>query len=125
MIEMYRTTRTHYGMALTAAREFSERIAGATSKIEDMPADARYFLSWDLRSGYGITKEGTLIGVFSIERGRGHDMIKDAISKGADNLDCFDGFLPGYYQKFGFRETHREANWTEGEPDVVFMALQV
>jgi hypothetical protein len=43
--------------------------------------------------------------------------------KGASKLDCFDGFLPEYYKQFGFLETERVANWTAGEPDVVFMSL--
>ncbi|MET9861979.1 hypothetical protein ABZY93_22180 [Streptomyces smyrnaeus] len=122
---MYRTTRRYYGMALAAARATSELIASATSKPDEMPTGARYFLSWDLRSGYGVTREGTLIGLFSVERGRGHDMVKDAIANGADNLDCFDGFLPDYYRQYGFVETDRVPNWTQGEPDVVFMGLSV
>jgi len=47
-----------------------------------------------------------------------------AIDAGAKTLDCFDLYLPGWYSKFGFKEYKREANWTEGEPDVVYMRLE-
>ena len=38
-------------------------------------------------------------------------------------LDCFDGYLTGLYGKNGFKETHREKNWTAGEPDIVHMSF--
>ena len=51
-------------------------------------------------------------------------MVEDAIElDGVQYLDCFDGFLPSYYEKFGFVEYKREANWTEGGPDVVYMRM--
>jgi hypothetical protein len=50
-------------------------------------------------------------------------MVQSAIERGASKLDCFDGFLPAYYERFGFVETERVPNWTPGEPDVVFMSL--
>lgn len=46
------------------------------------------------------------------------------VASGARTLDCFDGFLPKYYSGFGFEEYKREANWTLGEPDVVYMRLR-
>ena len=110
-----------YISALTAAR--SDRlVANATSAPEEMPRDARYFLSATGLTGYGITPEGTLIGLFSLEK-RGRVAVEEAIENGVTNLDCFDGFLPAYYSRFGFVETRRVANWTPGAPDVVFMSL--
>ena len=94
----------------------------ATSAPEDIPDDARYFLTADQRSGYGITPDGTLIALWSLERGRGDALVRDAIARGAIRLDCFDGYLPTLYARHGFRETHREPNWTPGGPDVVYMA---
>lgn len=110
--------------ALKAARRESPRIAEATSSPEDMPLDALYLLSEDGKSGYGVSKDNELIGLFSLVPGRGMGMIEEAINlDGVESLDCFDGFLPRYYEKFGFVEYKREANWTEGGPDVVYMRL--
>jgi hypothetical protein len=122
---MYPVSREEYGAALEFARLTSPRIAEATSKPEEMPSEARYFLTSDFGSGFGVTNDGTLIGLFSLVKGRGEDMVWDAVLHyGAAKLDCFDGFLPGYYKRFGFFETERVPNWTAGEPDVVFMALR-
>ncbi|MGW5130865.1 hypothetical protein [Streptomyces sp. NPDC004135] len=115
--------RTLYTGALRQARRISDRIADATSKPDEMPQDARYFITADFRSGFGIDAEGTFIGLFSLEKGRGTELVKAALREGATKLDCFDGFLPEYYKHFGFVETERVPNWTPGEPDVVFMAL--
>lgn len=113
-----------YRAALEAARKDSPRIAEATSPPEEMPSNALYLLSRDGKSGYGVSEENELIGLFSLVPGRGMDMVEEAINlDGVESLDCFDGFLPQYYQKFGFVEYKREANWTEGGPDVVYMRL--
>lgn len=113
-----------YRSALKAARKESARIRQATSDPAEMPDAADYFLWTDGESGYGVTKEGELIGLFSLVSGRGRMMVEEAIYlDGASKLDCFDGFLPDYYTQFGFVEYMREANWTEGGPDVVYMRL--
>ncbi|MFJ3775240.1 hypothetical protein ACIPX0_26440 [Streptomyces sp. NPDC090075] len=115
--------RAIYLGALRQARRISERIADATSAPEEMPHEARYFITDDFRSGFGVTHDGTFIGLFSLVKGRGGDLVEAAITQGGRKLDCFDGFLPDYYRQFGFVETERVANWTAGEPDVVFMAI--
>ncbi|MEU9126599.1 hypothetical protein AB0D08_00530 [Kitasatospora sp. NPDC048540] len=112
-----------YRAALAAARRDSERIADATSAPDEMPENGTYFLTDDLQSGFGISPDLELIGLFSLVKGRGECLITEALTAGAERLDCFDGFLPKLYERFGFRETERVANWTPGEPDVVFMAL--
>lgn len=114
---------SRYKFALRSARALSGRIADATSKPEEMPDDARYFLTADSQAGFGVTSDGTLIGLFSLVKGRGVSLVRAAIAHGAHLLDCFDGFLPTYYRGFGFVETERIPNWTPGQPDVVFMAL--
>lgn len=81
-----------------------------------------YFLTDDVRSGFGVTPDGTLVGLFSLERGRGEDLVSQATEEGACLLDCFDGFLPSFYARLGWTEVAREANWTPGAPDIVFMA---
>jgi hypothetical protein len=115
---------SEYTAALDWARVGSERIAEATSEPHEMPRGARYYLTADFQSGFGVAQDGTFIGLFSTVKGRGTDLVWDAVNhKGASKLDCFDGFLPEYYKQFGFQETERVANWTPGEPDVVFMSL--
>ncbi|AFU62135.1 acetyltransferase [Streptomyces phage R4] len=115
---------SEYTAALGWAREESPRIAEATSKPEEMPRGSRYYLTPDFKSGFGVAYDGTLIGLFSLVKGRGEGLMWDAVThKGARRLDCFDGFLPEYYKRFGFVETERVPNWTPGQPDVVFMAL--
>ncbi len=109
--------------ALSTARKFSAQVSSATSAPDEIPTSARFFLSENGRAGYGITAEGTLISVFSLDRGKGNAIVSDAIANGATNLDCFDGYLPTLYARHGFTVTHREANWTPGGPDVVFMSL--
>lgn len=54
--------------------------------------------------------------------GYGSRLVSDALHNGAEVLDCFDGFLPEFYARHGFHETAREPNWTQGAPDVVYMA---
>ncbi|MFE9924290.1 hypothetical protein ACFYQA_22730 [Streptomyces sp. NPDC005774] len=124
-ITVHPASHSEYIAALDWARSGSERIANATSAPEEMPRSANYYLTSDFQSGFGVEKDGTLIGLFSTVKGRGGDLVWAAVlHKGADRLDCFDGFLPAYYKQFGFIETERAANWTPGEPDVVFMALR-
>ncbi|WJN62698.1 acetyltransferase [Streptomyces phage phiScoe10] len=123
----FRTDHKLYTQALGNARHRSQRIAAATSSPEEMPASYAYYLADDLLSGYGVAGDGTLVGVFSLEGGRGEDLIWSAIlHHGADRLDCFDGYLnQELYPRFGFAEYERVPNWTPGEPDVVFMRLNV
>ncbi|WP_438470761.1 hypothetical protein [Streptomyces asiaticus] len=123
-MRVYEVHHAIYTGALRQARRQSERIAEATSAPEEMPPSHRYYLTEDLQAGFGVAKEGTLVGLFSLVKGRGESLVWDAIlHKGASRLDCFDGFLPIYYKQFGFVETERVPNWTSGKPDVVFMSL--
>jgi hypothetical protein len=86
-------------------------------------------------SGFMVTPDGDLQNVFnnSPVRGAGKAAVERAVAEGATTLDAYDGFLPGYYSQFGFRETGRmkfvdeyaPEGWdfeTQGRPDVVFMA---
>jgi hypothetical protein len=88
------------------------------------------------KTGYAISPEGDLQNVFNNNgQGAGAEAICDAISRGARTLDCFDGFLPMYYGKFGFAKV-REISWDDqyapagwdydklGRPNVVFMEYQ-
>ncbi|WJN63012.1 hypothetical protein [Streptomyces phage phiScoe25] len=123
---MIKVSYREFAAALSSARSQSSLIADATSDPSEFPSSYAFYLSEDGLSGLGVAGDGTLVGVFSLVKGRGEDMIWEAILHyGADRLDCFDGFLPDYYKRFGFAEYERVANWTAGEPDVVFMRLTV
>lgn len=111
-----------FRLALQAARLASPLVAGATSSPDEINA-ARYFLSDDGLSGYGITSDGTLVGLFSLKRGQGDALVLDAIAHGASNLDCFDGYLVALYSRHGFKEVDRVPNWDAAGPAVVYMSL--
>ena len=81
------------------------------------------FLASDKKSGFAISSTGELVSVFSLND-NGLKLVQAAIGQGAIRLDCFDGYLPGFYSKSGFREYKREANWTAGGPDIVYMRLE-
>lgn len=83
----------------------------------------RTFLADDGSAGYALHSSGEINHVFSFVKGHGAHAVRDAVRRGGKHLTAFDGILPSYYKKFGFIETGREANWTPGGPDVVFMAL--
>jgi len=81
------------------------------------------FLHPDKKSGFAVKPDGDIVSVFSTEKGRGDQIVQHAVKAGGNKLDAFDGYLPKLYAKHGFKETHREKNWTPGGPDVVYMKL--
>lgn len=94
---------------------------------------ASVYTAYDGSAGYAVTKDKELISVFSKPGAkRGGSAVKNAIEQGAETLDCFDGYLPGFYGKFGFEEVDR-MGWDDqyapegwdadrfGKPDVVLM----
>lgn len=96
---------------------------------------ARLFLTEDGKGGFGII--GTeLVSLFSYPDVRyGATLMERAVAEGADFLSCFDvrGFLPRFYERFGFKEVARysfdpdlaPSNWlydSLGTPDVIQMA---
>ncbi len=83
----------------------------------------RTYLSKDGKTGFAIAPDGDLANVFSLNH-NGWNAIELGIKEGATKLDCFDGKLPKIYAEHGFVEYKREANWTPGEPDNVYMHLQ-
>jgi len=82
------------------------------------------FLSFDGKSGYCL-KGKEIVSVFSEVKGRGKGIVLDAIGRGGDSLDCFDGsHLVGFYKSSGFKVVKSEANWNGKElPSVVYMRL--
>lgn len=63
------------------------------------------YLSGDGMSGYSIRPDGTLVNVFSSVRGRGDEIVRDAIAKGAEKLQAKEGYLTDLYGRHGFRKT--------------------
>lgn len=87
-------------------------------------------------AGYALKQDGDLVSVFSKAGAhKGADVVKHALARGAKKLDCFDGYLPEFYDNFGFREYDRW-KWAEqhapkawdytrfGRPDVVLMRIK-
>ncbi len=112
--------------------EFRAFVTAYTPK-EYREMGVRTYVSKGGKSGYAIKKDGDIISVFSSE-GKGKLMIADAVKRGGNKLDCFDGFLPAFYGKFGFRETgrykwddqYKPQGWNTAKhdnPDVVLMEL--
>jgi hypothetical protein len=93
------------------------------------------FLSPDGRTGAAVSPEGDLQNVFNNRGvpGAAEHLVQHAIDHGATTLDAYDGFLPKYYRKFGFREVGRmkfndqfaPEGWDfkkNDRPDIVFMS---
>lgn len=124
------TFAAHFG----AARHESALVRESTSPFDfDRDDDETTFrLALDGQSGYAVRhdgdlihkgREGELVYVFSLERGRGDALVSSATGHDdATRLDCFDGYLVNLYKKHGFDVVRREPNWTPGSPDVVFMS---
>lgn len=110
--------------ALRAAQSVSSAVALNTTPADDLlqkPLDA--YIAADGLSGFAVCSDGELVGVFSLVKGRGAELMRHAVYRGAHYLDCFDGSLPRLYAAHGFLEVARFRNWTQGGPDVVHMAL--
>lgn len=110
---------------LDHVRRLDSRIADATSTFDHVEG-TRYFLDDEEMTGivgYAIRPDGELVYVFSTVPGQGAAIVESALANGAVYLDCFEGYLPTFYGRHGFVEVSRVANWTPGEPDVVYMSL--
>lgn len=109
--------------------------------LEDWPlrvmAGFTCVLREDKRVGYAVTQDGELTMLFNLaEPGAGMVAVLDAIDRhGAWKLNCFDGYLPAYYRRFGFVEVRRVPwnpklaptywNPEDGTPDVIYMERPV
>jgi len=86
-------------------------------------SEMQCFLSTDINSGYCIKNDGDIVSVFSLVKGRGKQIMLDAVTNGGYKLDCFDGYLTKFYSSIGFIEYKSEKNWDKNGPDVKFMRL--
>lgn len=118
------TTDETFLSALGAAQNLSRTIRENTTPADDLRGKAfDAYIATDALSGFAITPEGELLGVFSLVSGRGAELMKHAVYRGAHFLDCFDGYLTRFYASHDFVEVGRVRNWNPGGPDVVYMAL--
>lgn len=124
----YRTvSKAEFLQAFHNARLTSDRIAEATSTVQEIDEATNKhdtFILTNDAGGFIIRNGGELIGLFSVGKGNGDNMVQAAIVFGAEYLDCFDGYLTKLYAKHGFKEVKRELNWTPGGPDVVYMQFK-
>lgn len=95
-----------------------------------------FIVVYGLNAGLYIKKDGELGGLFngSDVNGIGKKLVQKAVDRGADHLNCFDGFLVDYYSDLGFEPVNR-IEWDDeyapegwnyekfGKPDVVFMEV--
>lgn len=112
-----------FKMVLDTQQALSTKIRKATTPAAELKLTGKAYLCRTGDTGFAIQADGELVAVYSRVAGQGANIMQAAISLGANRLDCFDGYLVEFYSKHGFIETDRAANWTAGEPDVVFMKL--
>ena len=98
----------------------------------------RMFISETGKSGVAVKPNGDIVSGFSTE-GAGRSMVELAIAAGGKKADAFDTVLPSLYSAHGLKVVSRLpwddsqapdgwnketfARYKNGEPDVVFMAL--
>ena len=103
-----------------AAKEVEDH---AEQEAEFYRERCKLFLAMDgntVVGGFGVLN-GELIGLFAWPGTWGVWLLLRAMGEGATRLNCFDGFLPEYYAKYGWREVRREPNYKAGGPDVIYM----
>lgn len=117
--DVYEST---FRVALDRARR-NKRVDAALGRIEELSAPV-FYLSSDQFTGFAIGSDGTLGLLFNVgPAGRGVGAVSRAVVEGARRLDCFDPWLPVWYERQGWRVTHREDNWTSGGPAVAYMEI--
>ncbi len=119
------TTFDTFAAALRTAAYHSAQINTNTSEPGTYEHGRHeFYLSEDGLSGFAVSHTGELVGVFSRVKGRGPELMKHAIYRGATHLDCFEGYLSAFYARHGFVEVGSERNWGGDHlPRVVYMAL--
>ncbi len=123
------TTCMTFVNALCHAHEKSHLVRAACSEplgyLDTHTVGDEYYLSEDQLSGFAVKANGELVGVFSLVKGRGAQLMRHATYRGATHLDCFDGFLPTFYAQHGFVVVGSIRNWNgDDHPRVVYMALR-
>lgn len=128
-----------FSSALTAARDSDTRNGWAVTPEPGAKLDqrgARSFLTGNGTSGFAITPDGDIIGVFSNKAagapfGMTQQILPLAVANGGVKLDCYGERLVSLYERNGFVPVARvkfdpaQANpgWTpdKGSPSIYFM----
>lgn len=84
----------------------------------------RCYLTVDRLTGFAIDPAGDLQATFNVgPAGRGETAVSLAVSLGARTLNCFEPFLPTYYERFGFVVDRREDNLIKDRHLATYMKL--
>ncbi len=118
---MFRTSFATFAYHYSHALKNNPNAASSCTPMHEISSNGEFYITRDGLSGFCISA-GELKYLFSEVKGRGDELVTSAKALGANHLDCFDGYLVELYKRNGFIEFKRVANWTEGEPDVVYMA---
>lgn len=123
MYELKQTNCVNWYIAYITNCEQSEKIRSSCATAEEISLVAtRFYLFEDDRGGFALSADGELLGLHSLNKGDGNCLVWEAVQRGAVKLNCFNiPHLIDLYNRYGFKETHREPNWNVGEPDVIFM----
>lgn len=124
--------------ALKSAKENSPHGAYVTLYEPSDYEQAKLYLTKGGEAGVAIKPDGDIVSVFKNPsathlRGVTNSTMVTAIKNGGLKLDCFAGFLPDLYSRFGFRpvarlafsDEHKPVGWNyerDGRPEVVYMA---
>jgi hypothetical protein len=129
-----------FNRAICAAKGYNEHGAFVHTYEAEEYKDMKLFIVNAGAAGIAVKKDGDVVSVFKnpdmaqkddIEK-INKELLLTAIDNGGKKLDCFDGFLPELYSKFGFEPGCRiEFNdefapegWDferDGRPDIIFM----
>lgn len=127
--------------AIMAAKENNDHSAFLSTYSAQEYVDMKKFVVNAGSAGVAIKPSGDIVSVFKNPNMAQKDDIKQinrellltALRNGGNHLDCFDGFLPDLYSRYGFRpicrlkfdDEYAPDGWNfeiDGRPDVVFMA---
>ena len=115
-------TGKEFQASLKRVQDKYSHIKQATTPWNEIDLSSNFYIAgYPAFMGYAVSENGELTSVFSSIKGKGDTIMQDAIQNGAKHLDCFDGYLPSFYQRHGFKEVRRELNWTTGQPDIIYM----
>ncbi len=114
--------------ALTLAQIGYPYVAAMTTPAKDIEADslAKCFIGDDWKvcsGGYALSKEGELIGLYSLSKGSGKLLVAHAIQMGAFKLNCAGVRLRDYYSKLGFVVYKEEAPTGDYTESLYYMEL--
>jgi hypothetical protein len=129
-----------FNRAICAAKGYNEYGAFVHTYEAEEYKDMKLFIVNAGAAGIAVKKDGDVVSVFKnpdmaqkddIEK-INKELLLTAIDNGGKKLDCFDGFLPELYSKFGFEPGCRikfndrfaPESWDferDGRPDILFM----